>query len=147
MGLRMPAPWRHPRTGVYYLRVRVPADLPSAIGQRISLPVGEGWRGVRIGEAVKVSLDTREPAEAKRRHHEAMAHLERLFAAARQGPVSLPHKDIVALAGEAHVDAVAAMEGDPVLSAAGWHDLAEQFQAAQEGREGPYRNLGSGPIK
>lgn len=33
MGLRMPAPYRHPDSGIYWMRQRVPADLGRIVGR------------------------------------------------------------------------------------------------------------------
>jgi hypothetical protein len=44
-------PWKHPKTGMHWLRKRVPGDLQSLFGKRKE----------------KVTLKTRDPAEAKRR--------------------------------------------------------------------------------
>lgn len=48
----MSRPHKHPRTGVYWLRERVPADLVATLGR---------------GEVTR-SLETKDPAEAKRLH-------------------------------------------------------------------------------
>ena len=34
MVLQMARPWKHPNSGVYYLRVRVPTDLVGLVGRR-----------------------------------------------------------------------------------------------------------------
>ena len=34
MALAMARPWKHPKTGVYWLRKRVPDDLQTGIGKR-----------------------------------------------------------------------------------------------------------------
>jgi integrase len=60
MALAMARPWKHPQTGIYWLRKRVPDDLRAAVG--------------KLEE--KFSLRTRDPAEAKRRHVEALVALE-----------------------------------------------------------------------
>lgn len=69
MVLAMSRPSRHPKTGIFWLRKRVPSDL-----------VG------RVGRAIEYfSLQTREPVEAKQRHAEAVARLEALWAELRRG--------------------------------------------------------------
>jgi integrase len=60
MALAMARPWKHPTTGIYWLRKRVPDDLRTAIGKREE----------------KLSLKTRDPAEAKRLHAAALVALE-----------------------------------------------------------------------
>ncbi len=67
MGLTMSRPWKHPRTGIYWLRKRVPADLIPVLGRREE----------------KRSLKTRDPAEAKRLHLKALSELEAKWAALR----------------------------------------------------------------
>jgi hypothetical protein len=52
MSLAMSRPWKHPSSGVYWLRKGVPEDLRKLVGKREE----------------KRSLQTRDPVEAKRRH-------------------------------------------------------------------------------
>ncbi|WP_088561353.1 site-specific integrase [Arboricoccus pini] len=65
----MASPWRHPSTGVYHLRRRIPLDLRAAFHGR---------------DIVKRSLRTKDPAEAKRLFVAANAELEAEFEAARK---------------------------------------------------------------
>jgi hypothetical protein len=69
MALAMARPWKHPRTGMYWLRRAVPADLRPLVGKREE----------------KRTLGTRDPEEAKRKHVEALAELESRWAALRAG--------------------------------------------------------------
>jgi len=64
MVLAMSRPWKHPTTGIYWLRKRVPDDLRAAVAKREE----------------KFSLKTRDPVEAKRLHAEALAALEQRWA-------------------------------------------------------------------
>jgi hypothetical protein len=64
MALAMSRPWKHPKTGIYWLRKGVPEDLRAATGKREE----------------KFSLKTRDPVEAKRLHAEALAALETRWA-------------------------------------------------------------------
>jgi hypothetical protein len=50
-------PWKHPKTGIYWLRKAIPEALRDAVGKREE----------------KLSLRTRDPVEAKQRHAEALA--------------------------------------------------------------------------
>jgi hypothetical protein len=59
MVLRMARPWKHPKSGVYYLRVRVPRDLVSLVGHAVE----------------KQSLRTKDVGEARVRYSKAMADL------------------------------------------------------------------------
>ncbi|MCD2339685.1 site-specific integrase [Ideonella azotifigens] len=62
----MAQPFKHPASGIYYLRRKVPPELRASLGREF-----------------KQSLKTREPAEAKARFAEAWAQAEAAFAAAR----------------------------------------------------------------
>ena len=65
MVLKMASPWKDPKTGVFYLRVRVPLDLATtAKGRTFNVPVGDETVMAKAGEAVKASLRTRDPREA-----------------------------------------------------------------------------------
>ena len=67
MALPMSRPWKHPKTQIYWLRKRVPADLRLIIG--------------KLEE--KQSLRTRDATEAKLRHSAALIAIEERWAAAR----------------------------------------------------------------
>jgi integrase len=60
MPLAMARPWKHPKTGIYWLRKRVPEDLLRLVGKREE----------------KRSLGTRDPVAAKRLHAAALADIE-----------------------------------------------------------------------
>ncbi len=60
MALAMARPWKHPKTGIYWLRQRVPDDLRPLLGKREE----------------KRSLGTRDCAEVKRLHAQALIELE-----------------------------------------------------------------------
>ena len=70
MALAMARPWKHPKSGIFWLRKRVPDDLRAAVGKREE----------------KLSLGTRDAAEAKVRHIKAMAELDERWATLRNGP-------------------------------------------------------------
>lgn len=69
MVLSMSRPTKHPRTGVYQLRRRVPADLVDKLGRK----------------EITKSLGTRDPEEAKRKHAEALIELDAQWARLRRG--------------------------------------------------------------
>ena len=76
MVLKMASPCKDPKTGVFYLRVRVPTDLRAKVkGQTISLPIGDKVAVAKAGEVVKASLRTRDPREAKVRFSTALTAL------------------------------------------------------------------------
>jgi hypothetical protein len=77
MPLSMARPWRHPKSGTYWLRKRVPDDLRIMVGTR----------------EVKRTLGTKDPAEARRRHAEALSNLEFRWALLRCGPLSMSERD------------------------------------------------------
>jgi hypothetical protein len=60
MALAMVRPWKHPKTGIYWLCKRVPDELQAAVGKREE----------------KFSLKTRDPAEAKRVFAASLVALE-----------------------------------------------------------------------
>jgi hypothetical protein len=82
----MSRPWKHPKTGVYWLRKRVPLDLRARVGKREE----------------KRSLKTRDPAEAKRRHLQALSDLEVQWANLRAGPCTLTEREAHDLATVVH---------------------------------------------
>jgi integrase len=69
MALSMSRPFKHPDTGMYWLRKRVPDDLKAVIGK----------------SEVKKTLGTKDPLEAKRLHTAALAEIEAEWAALRKG--------------------------------------------------------------
>lgn len=96
----MTRPTRHPEFGTYYLRTRVPHDLVERVkGRSIRVPVGDRIATVKVGEAVKVSLGTKNATEAKKRTAAALEALGRIWEAERSGPAKLTNKQIQTLAG------------------------------------------------
>ena len=73
MTLGMSRPWKHPKTGVYWLRKRVPDDLRAAVGKREE----------------KRSLGTKDPDVAKARLLPALASLEAQWRHLRLGKIEL----------------------------------------------------------
>jgi integrase len=82
----MSRPWKHPNSGVYWLRKGVPEDLRKLVGKREE----------------KRSLQTRDPVEAKRRHAEALAEIEGRWANLRAGPKALTEREAHQLAVAVH---------------------------------------------
>ncbi len=97
MVLQMPRPFKHPKTGVYYFRVRIPVDLVQQMGKR----------------EFKVSLRTKDPTIAKQRFIEKEREFETLCQSLRATPASLPHRQIVALAGKLYHQMMTALEDEP----------------------------------
>jgi hypothetical protein len=77
-GLAMARPRKHPKTGVYWLRKRVPDDLRAWIRKREE----------------KLTLKTRDPAEAKRLHTAALAAIEQRWANLRVPARKLENSDL-----------------------------------------------------
>ncbi|HEY8565912.1 MAG TPA: DUF6538 domain-containing protein [Beijerinckiaceae bacterium] len=86
MALAMTRPWKHPKTGVYWLRKRVPADLVPVLQRHEE----------------KQSLKTKDPAEAKRALVAALAAIETRWANLRQGPQTLTEREAHAKAQVVH---------------------------------------------
>ena len=86
MPLAMSRPWKHPSSGVYWLRKGVPEDLRKLVGKREE----------------KRSLQTRDPVEAKRRHAEALAEIESRWANLRAGPKALTEREAHQLVVSVH---------------------------------------------
>ena len=97
MPLAMSRPWKHPQTGIYWLRKGVPEALREAVGKREE----------------KVSLQTRDPVEAKQRHAEALAEVEKRWANLRAGPKSLTEREAHQLAMAAHDNWLAKYRDNP----------------------------------
>lgn len=121
---RMASPAADPRTGVFYLQVKVPADLTKvAPGHRVGLPVGDETPVVTIGAThVKLSLRTKDIATAKARFIAALAALAAFWDSLRKGPQPLTHKQRIALAGEVRARILTLHDDDPGAPAE-WQDV------------------------
>ncbi|WP_416356315.1 DUF6538 domain-containing protein [Aureimonas phyllosphaerae] len=84
MVLQMARPWKHPDTGVYYLRKRVPSDVMPLVKRSME----------------KRSLGTKDPVEARRLHAEALARLESRWANLRSGLMRPTPIQMAAMAGD-----------------------------------------------
>ncbi|WP_199805672.1 DUF6538 domain-containing protein [Bradyrhizobium lablabi] len=82
MPLAMARPWKHPKTGIYWLRKRVPDDLLRVAGKREE----------------KRSLGTRDPAAAKGLHAAALADVELRWSNLRSPPKALSEREAFDLA-------------------------------------------------
>jgi hypothetical protein len=98
MALAMIRPYKHPKTGVYWLRKVVPEPLRSIVGKR---------------ELVK-SLGTKDPREAKGRAGPVGERFEAIIAAAQIGGDRLTQRGIDALCGEWYRAESATWGDDPV---------------------------------
>jgi hypothetical protein len=84
MTLSMTRPQKHPDSGYYWFRKRVPDDLRDLVGKREE----------------RFSLGTRDPSEAKRLHALKLAEVEERWANLRVGQRPLSPGDIARLAAE-----------------------------------------------
>ncbi|EKS29696.1 DUF6538 domain-containing protein [Afipia felis] len=97
MVLAMSRPAKHPKTGTYLFRKRVPRHLQQLVGSR----------------EIKRSLGTKNPNEAKRLYLEAAEAVEREWTLLQAAPVALSHKEIIRLAGVAYGDIVGIHPDNP----------------------------------
>ena len=97
MALQMARPYKHPKTGVYYFRQRVPTDLRTLLGDKI----------------VSRSLLTKDPELAKLRNVGEFQKQAMIWERHRKRPEPLPHAQIVALSGILYRDVMATLEQEP----------------------------------
>ncbi len=77
MTLKMSGPWKHPNSGVYWLRRRVPDKLRALVGKREE----------------KFSLGTKDPNEAKRRHAQMLTEIDQRWQNLLAPPPALTERD------------------------------------------------------
>jgi hypothetical protein len=97
MTLSMTRPQKHPDSGYYWFRKRVPEDLRDLIGKREE----------------RFSLGTRDPSEAKRLHALKLAEVEERWANLRAGQRPLSPDDVARLASEIGDQFRRRLEADP----------------------------------
>ena len=136
MVLQMARPWRDPTSGIYYLRVRLPRSAPNSVkGRKAMLPLNREHVHVTIGDITKLSLRTRDPAEARARHVEAhaafIAHLE----ASKSGPIRLTMRQISAIAGTVYHELIEKIGDDPGEPKVWLHVLRLHGQATAAGKQ------------
>lgn len=111
MPLAMSRPWKHPDSGVYWFRRGVPADLRALVGKREE----------------KRSLQTKDPAIAKRRHAEALAEVEARWANLRAGPEPLSEQRAHEIAAPWHDRWLATYKDNPSAQTTWRVDLADRL--------------------
>jgi hypothetical protein len=116
MPLAMSRPWKHPSSAVFWLRKGVPEDLRKLVGKREE----------------KRSLQTRDPAEAKRRHAEALAEIEARWANLRAGPKALTEREAHQMAMPIHDRWLQQHRDNPSQQTAWNVDLADQVFVKQK---------------
>lgn len=97
MPVPMARPWKHPKTGMYWLRKRVPDDLRPLLG--------------KVEE--KRSLKTKSAAEAKVLIVKALAELEQRWSNLRQGPKVLSEVEAHGLAASVYDQVVDLHRSNP----------------------------------
>jgi len=118
MVLMMSRPFKHPKTGVYQFRKAVPMDLRPILG--------------KVEE--KRSLRTKDPAEARQRHAEVAAEVEKAWQGLRRGPQHLTMRQIVGLAGEVYAGWVRDLSDEPGEPVIWFHVLRLQREARAAGK-------------
>lgn len=99
MSLNMSSPWKHPKTGMYWVRRRVPAHLVERLGKREE----------------KRSLGTKDPAEAKRLFTQANAEIEARWTNLERGEVKLGLREALSLARPFYDGMLAEFRDQPLL--------------------------------
>lgn len=97
MVLRMSRPQKHPKTGIYQFRKRVPEKLQGLLGKKEE----------------KLSLSTRNLAEAKVLHARIAAEVEERWHLLAAGSQSLSERQAMGVAGEVYRDLVAQYDDNP----------------------------------
>lgn len=117
MVLVMARPFRHPVTGIYWYRKRVPNALRSLVGKREE----------------KVSLRTRDPAEAKIVHAKIAAEVEERWHRLTAGAQDLTHRQAEAVAGEIYREIVTQHGDNPASLAGGMIEFIEDENFVDDG--------------
>src|SRR5215207_1289622 len=114
MVLAMSRPHKHPRTGIYWFRRRVPTDLVEHLGRK----------------EVTRSLGTRDAAQAKKLYAEALADYEVQWANLRAGSRAITEREAHALAAKAYDNWLATYRDNPSEQLL-WHpELFERLWSA-----------------
>ncbi len=114
MVLQMSRPHKNPKSGVYYFRQKTPADLRAIFGTA----------------EVSRSLHTKNAEEAKERHAEESRKQALIWQALRAVPSSIPHKQLVAIAGDYYRSMNEIVEDEPGEPAL-WKAMAEKFNGIE----------------
>lgn len=93
----MARPFKHPKSGIFYFRKKVPSGLRAILG---------------CAEE-KISLRTKDPADAKIAHAKILAEVESRWKNLAQGVQSLTHKQIESIAGAIYKELIENHEHEP----------------------------------
>ena len=119
---RMPTPWKHPKTGTYWVRLRVPERLRDKLGKKL----------------FQHTLGTKNVAEAKVLFADALAELNERWARLSVDAGRLTTKQRHALAGEYCRWSIARRENDPGrVDALEAEIAADEFRIKLPGRRLP----------
>ena len=117
MALRMARPIKHPTSGMYLFKQRVPSDLALTARGRVALPLDGKDVSVAISAGyVQMSLRTKDAAIAASRHVEADAALRRYWQAIRSGPRPLSHRQAVAVSADAYRDRIVEIDDTSMIA-------------------------------
>jgi hypothetical protein len=97
VALQMARPYKHPKSGVYYFRQRVPKDLLPLLGDK----------------TVSRSLQTKDRELAKHRNVGEIRKQAMILERHRKRPQPLPHTKMVALSGLLYRGVIATLEFEP----------------------------------
>ncbi|MET4635621.1 DUF6538 domain-containing protein [Kaistia defluvii] len=136
MPLKMASPMKRKGSSLHQFRKRIPADLIGKVdGIDLQIPIGESFVTKRLSaktDTIVMSLQTRDPSEARRRHTVVTAYLDSVWDGIRFGPARLNHKQVVALSGEVYRDLLTTFGDDPV-SPDLWQSVMMDVASAQAG--------------
>ena len=116
MPLMVARPYKHPKTGIYWLRRGVPDSLRPVLGKREE----------------KFSLGTRDPEEAKRLHAKAIVDLDARWANLRQGERTLTEREAHDLAGPLFHKWLTLFRDDPGNQLEWYPELYDRFTILPE---------------
>jgi hypothetical protein len=111
MSLMTTRPWKHPKTGIYYLRRAVPADLLACIGKCEE----------------KISLGTKDPVRAKSLHARALLELDERWTNLRAGPKLLSEREAHELVEPLYAWWIDQYRDEPSQQAFGRIDLGDSL--------------------
>jgi hypothetical protein len=111
MSLMTTRTWKHPKTGIYYLRRAVPADLLARVGKREE----------------KISLGTKDPVRAKSFHARALLELDERWTNLRADPKLLSEREAHEMAAPLYAWWIARYRDEPSQQAFWRIDLGEHL--------------------
>ena len=153
--IRMARPMRRDDSSILHFRERIPRDVLDRVrGRTLDIPLADGSVRVRVtpkAEAIKVSLRTRDPSEAKTRQAVVSTYLANVYRALRDtAPLKLTQAQCVALAHDFYRAWADLPVADQLVRAApdgeDWSELTldvgevEPSSAAQRAIEGLQRD-------